>query len=130
MPARAAYRTYTVVKGDTLADIAKRFGSSVGAIATASGVADPNKIKVGQQLLVPVAAGSAAADPDLDEVRVNVRPVSAPKSSPAEAARVVGLNPDLAEWLRPPKLWFTLAALASAGYYLLVEAPQRRRPRK
>jgi LysM repeat protein len=124
MPARAAYRPYTVVKGDTLAAIAKRFGSSVGSIATASGVADPNKIKVGQQLLVPVSAAAAA---DLDEVVVKVRPVSSPKTPPGDAPQVVGFNPDLAEWLRPPRLWFTLAALASAGYYLLVETPKRRR---
>lgn len=50
--------TYTVVRGDTLSAIAQRmYGSasaeSIHRIASASGVADPSRIEVGQELKIP-----------------------------------------------------------------------------
>lgn len=123
MPNRSSYQPYTVVKGDTLAAIAKRFGSSVNAIAVASGVTDPNKIKVGQSLLIPVAPD------DLSEVVVTARPrpTSSPKSDPRASVEppVISLREYVAVWFEPPRVWFTLAALASVAYYFLV--PNRRR---
>ena len=47
------YTTYTVVSGDTLSAIAQRFGTTVSAIASLNGIADVNKIKVGQVLKIP-----------------------------------------------------------------------------
>lgn len=46
-------RTHTVVAGDTLAKIATQYGSTVAAIAEANGIADPNRISVGQVLTIP-----------------------------------------------------------------------------
>jgi len=46
--------TYVVVSGDTVSQLAARFGSSVTAIAEASGLVDPGKIAVGQVLTIPV----------------------------------------------------------------------------
>jgi spore germination protein len=51
--------TYVVRFGDTLGEIAERFGTSVEAIAEANGIEDPDFIFVGQILLVP--------DPSSDE---------------------------------------------------------------
>ena len=62
--------TYDVVRGDTLTAIARRCGSSIAAIARASGVADPNRIFVGQRLVIP---GHAA-------VRERPRPAAAAAS--------------------------------------------------
>ena len=45
--------SYRVVRGDTLTRIARRCGSSVTAIARASGIANPNRILVGQRLVIP-----------------------------------------------------------------------------
>lgn len=45
--------TYTVVSGDTLADIAQRLGVSVDALAAANHIPDPNSLTVGQVLVVP-----------------------------------------------------------------------------
>jgi LysM repeat protein len=44
---------YTVRPGDTLYSIAWRFGTSVWAIASANGIANPNVIYVGQVLRIP-----------------------------------------------------------------------------
>lgn len=52
--------TYTVQPGDNLSAIAQRFGSSVNAIASASGIGNPNLIYPGQVLTIP-GAGSAPA---------------------------------------------------------------------
>lgn len=44
---------YTVVKGDTISSIATAFGSSVKAIVDLNNVPNPNKIAIGQKLVVP-----------------------------------------------------------------------------
>jgi len=44
--------TYVVQPGDTLYSIARRFGTTVGALAALNGIAPPYTIKVGQVLIV------------------------------------------------------------------------------
>ena len=44
---------YFVKPGDTLWNIAKRFKSTINAIASVNGIEDENKINVGQQLFIP-----------------------------------------------------------------------------
>lgn len=46
-------RTYTVRRGDNLYRIALRFGTTVGAIAAANGIQNPDLIYVGQVLQIP-----------------------------------------------------------------------------
>jgi LysM repeat protein len=49
--------TYTVVSGDTLSGIAAKFGTDYKTLASINGIADPNKINVGQVLRL---SGSSA----------------------------------------------------------------------
>lgn len=62
-PARQCGASHVVVRGDTLSRIAWRCRSSVAAIAGASGVANPNLIRVGQRLVIPGRTATAAAPP-------------------------------------------------------------------
>lgn len=48
--------TYIVQAGDSLSDIAGRFGTTVEAIAEANGIADPTRLEVGQVLTIPGVA--------------------------------------------------------------------------
>ncbi|HWL18014.1 MAG TPA: LysM peptidoglycan-binding domain-containing protein [Opitutus sp.] len=45
--------SYTVQKGDTLAEIAKKTGSKVQDIVNANKLSDPSRINVGQTLFIP-----------------------------------------------------------------------------
>lgn len=53
--------SHVVKAGDTLSQIAARFGTTVGALAQANGITDPNRIRVGQVINIggtPIAGGS------------------------------------------------------------------------
>lgn len=47
------YSTYTVVRGDTLKDIASRYDATVEEIASLNGIKNPNRIYIGQELKIP-----------------------------------------------------------------------------
>lgn len=53
----AASSSYVVKPGDTLSEIAREFDTSVAAIAGANGITNPDRIRVGQELVIP---GSSA----------------------------------------------------------------------
>ncbi|HSY54324.1 MAG TPA: LysM peptidoglycan-binding domain-containing protein [Opitutaceae bacterium] len=51
--------THTVKAGEKLGAIAKKYGVTVGELATANNISDPGKIRAGQQLVIP--NGTAAS---------------------------------------------------------------------
>ena len=51
---------HVVRRGETLASIARRYGTSVAAIATLNGLRNPNFIWVGQRLNIPGGGGSSS----------------------------------------------------------------------
>ncbi|MBX5475662.1 MAG: M23 family metallopeptidase [Clostridia bacterium] len=57
-----AYRVHAVRAGDTLSEIAARYGVSVKALAAANHLANVNLLRVGQELLVPLEAGGATRE--------------------------------------------------------------------
>lgn len=56
--------TYTVQRGDSVAVIARRFGTTIAAIANANGLANPSYIFAGQRLVIPGGgSGTVAVNP-------------------------------------------------------------------
>lgn len=51
---------YTVKKGDTLPQIAAKYGTTYQAIAAYNGVKNPNAIRVGQKIKIPASTAPAA----------------------------------------------------------------------
>ena len=89
-PAAPAAGWYTVKKGDTLYSIALEHGQSYRDIAAWNNLDDPNKIHVGQQLRIGMAATEstapvavAVARPVTAPALVEARPLGAPPSSSA-----------------------------------------------
>jgi LysM repeat protein len=55
--------TYTVAAGDTLAKIAKKFGTKADTLAKLNSISDPKKLKIGQKLQLPGEASAKAEAP-------------------------------------------------------------------
>ncbi len=72
--------THTITKGETLAGIASRYDTTVALLASANGIADPNRIIAGRQLQVPSAAAASTAP-------TSPAPISTAPTSAAGTAR-------------------------------------------
>ncbi|MBW7878236.1 MAG: LysM peptidoglycan-binding domain-containing protein [Chloroflexi bacterium] len=83
--ATPAGQTYTVQPGDTLFSIARRFAVSSNDLIRVNGIADPNRIRVGQKLVIPDGSSSPSATPT---PRPTTRP-SGPVVSPTPVTDVV-----------------------------------------
>jgi LysM repeat protein len=70
-PPPSGGHVYTVRHGDTLYSIARHFGVSVQAIVQANGITNPNRIYVGQRLIIP---GGSGTPPPSGGVWYTVRP--------------------------------------------------------
>lgn len=89
-------QTYTVVAGDTLFVIAQRFGVSLDDLIAANGIVDPNRLEIGQVLIIPAPGVSATAQPldGLETTLLRARPGDTVTS----IAAGIGQSPtDLAE---------------------------------
>ena len=52
---------HVVARGETLTGIARRYGSTIAAIARANGIANPSFVRTGQRLTIPGTAAPVAA---------------------------------------------------------------------
>ena len=55
-PLSASAASVTVRSGETLSDIAKRYGTTVGTLSRLNGITNPNHVEVGQSLKLPASA--------------------------------------------------------------------------
>jgi LysM repeat protein len=79
-PPAAATGEYIVIKGDSLAKIAKKVGVTLKSLQTANPTVQPTKLKIGQKLVLP-AGGKTTADA--------TTPGAAPVMEPANATYTV-----------------------------------------
>lgn len=62
LPYLRGYVKYTVKDGDTFYHLAKRFNTSVSAIETANPETSPENLKIGEEIIIPIFAGTVPTD--------------------------------------------------------------------
>jgi len=73
---------YTVKSGDTLANIAHRYGISVAALAQANGISNYNYIYVGQWLIIPGGSNPAPTPTPVPTAAPTPSPTPSPTPAP------------------------------------------------
>lgn len=87
-PVTAEGASYVVQANDNLSAIAQRYGVSVKAIVEANGLTDPNRIQVGQSLVIPGAAAPRSPAPV---------PAPVPAPAPVAPSPMPPMAPDVVE---------------------------------
>jgi LysM repeat protein len=84
--------THVVKAGEKLATIARKYGVTVGAIATANNISDPGKIQAGQQLIIP-DGHAAGGNPEAASTPADTAPPPPASSEDLDS----GLKPTVTE---------------------------------
>jgi N-acetylmuramoyl-L-alanine amidase len=99
---------HVVAWGENLTGIARRYGSTIAAIAKANGLADPSYLRVGQRLTIPAASAPAIPAPAAPTP-------PAPAAAPKPKAGVHGLAPGENLTGIARRYGSTIAAIAKAN---------------
>jgi membrane-bound lytic murein transglycosylase D len=83
---RVAFRAHTVARGQTLASIARQYGTRTADIAQANGLSTGKKLARGQELIIPVSPRPAAPETRVAEARPAPPAPAAAETSEAAAA--------------------------------------------
>lgn len=98
--ARANFAGHVVRRGDTLGAIALRFGTQVEGIMQLNGLHSARRLRIGQELLIPVPRGHRVADAAKPEP---ARPAGIASRTSAATAKLAGAPiMDPAGWRPPP----------------------------
>lgn len=85
---------YTIAKGDTLSNLAKKYNVGVNDIAKASGIADPNKLSIGQKITIPSKITAPVPLPRLNRANTTIAPTATAASGiGANAAATLKMDP-------------------------------------
>ena len=64
-PTTVPMAEYVIASGDTMSGIAKKFGVTMRALLSANNLTDPNLVRVGQKVKVPIAPVAATTIPSV-----------------------------------------------------------------
>lgn len=114
---------YTVVKGDTLTSIAKKYKTTVAELVSLNKIANPNIIKVGQKIKLPTSAPASTPAPveTAPKVEIVTGTVTTNKD-PLNVRKGPGLNYDRIDQL-PKGSKIRLEAKKVNGWYKLADLP-------
>lgn len=59
---RVTWRRHKVSRGETLSAIARAYGTSTSAIAAVNDISNPNRIRSGSHIIIPIGSGTASAN--------------------------------------------------------------------
>jgi membrane-bound lytic murein transglycosylase D len=100
--ARANFAGHVVRRGDTLGAIALRFGTQVEGIMSLNGLTSTRRLRVGQELLIPVARGQRAEAVAAKPAPASPSPIAGKAPAPAAAAKLAGTAIMEPAGYRPP----------------------------
>jgi len=89
-PSSAEFFVYTVVEGDTISAITKRYGITLRELVEANNIEDPNRLWVGQRLYIPGILQQRAEQPE--EAETVPRPLPEIRVAAPRAALVTDPN--------------------------------------
>lgn len=98
---RGSTANYTVRRSDTLYSLARTYNTTVGVLMWLNGITNPNRIRVGQRLLVPSAGGTGEPAPVRIRFPAGGTSATVTGTRSAQAAGpVISLAPPLGKRLR------------------------------
>lgn len=124
-------RVHVVVAGDTLSALAQRYGVTVEALAAANRLTDPNRIVVGQRLLIPTGENTRTITAATATITYVLQPGDTLPAlarrwqvSPADILRANGVT-RASELLTEPEIVIPLPARSALpAPFVLVEATE------
>jgi LysM repeat protein len=108
-------RTYSVQPGETLSEIGERFGVPYQQIASASGISDPNRLQIGQQLTIPGAGTTTQAAAAVGPPAPLPTTGNDLRDYARQAAVKAGIDPDIFERQIQRESQFRTDQTSSAG---------------
>lgn len=90
--AKSVTTTYEVKPGDTLAEIASNYGTSISELVKANNLNDPNQLQISQKLIIPFARTEAIS---INQSTVAINPTIVEPSKKVTVASSPLMPPDL-----------------------------------
>ena len=86
-PSRPQPKVHVVARGDSLYELARRYGVSAAELKKENGIRDPRRLQLGQRLRIPSVRHAEAAPESQRELTADAAPVPAPGAQQAQTAR-------------------------------------------